>query len=105
MSGGIKGPTTSPTSGLAPASLASAAAPTDRHTRPGVLGAGIRQCTTDRSPEQMQVILYMYISAPFEKYNNFQPSYYIHVHVHVHIIIMQIDVHNWNIEYLSYIEL
>ena len=53
---GMKGPTSSPTSGLAPASLAAAAAPTiatDRH-RPGVLGT--RQEVPDRSPEQMQVL-------------------------------------------------
>ena len=52
LPGGVKGPTSSPTSDLAPASLASAAAPTDRH-RPGVLG--VRQHGMDRSPEQMQV--------------------------------------------------
>lgn len=54
LPGGVKGPTSSPTSGLAPASLASAAAPTDRH-RPGVLGVRQHGHGLDRSPEQMQV--------------------------------------------------
>lgn len=82
---GIKGPTSSPTSGLAPASLASAAAPTDRHTRPGVLGA--RQHMTDRSPEQMQVfqilieskLWLMIIQHPLPNYGKYSSVHNIHV--------------------------
>ena len=71
--GGMKGPTSSPTSGLAPASLASAAAPPDRHR--GVLGAARH---VDRSPEQMQV----------------------HVHVHVHVLYMCVILHTCNYCYI-----